>query len=73
VLTVTTDEAAAMAGKRPATIRDWVRHGYLEPIRPGARPLRFRAADVSACARDRLSPADRAAMREAWAQICRSA
>lgn len=43
---LTTDEAALVAGVSPEVVRKWVQRGQLEPVRPGARPLRFREADV---------------------------
>lgn len=46
---VTTDEAAALAGVTPATIRQWVVRGHLQPIQRGTNPLRFNYDDVAAC------------------------
>lgn len=46
-MTVTTDEAAEIAGIDPAVIRKWVMRGDLEPVRRGARPLRFDYDDVA--------------------------
>lgn len=46
-MTVTTDEAAEIAGISPATVRSWVMRGWLEPVRRGAKPLRFRYEDVA--------------------------
>lgn len=50
--TMTTDEAAEIAGVKPATIRSWVMRGWLEPVRRGAKPLRFRYDDVARVQRE---------------------
>lgn len=49
---VTTDEAANIAGVSPSTIRAWVMRGWLEPLRRGAKPLRFHYDDVARVQRD---------------------
>lgn len=68
-MTVTTDEAAEIAGVTAAAIRQWVVRGDLEPVRRGARPLRFRYEDVARVQSDKRSKAWRerhAAARSAW-------
>ena len=69
-LIVTTPEAAAMANVKPGTIRLWVLRGRLEPLKRGARPLRFRASDVHQCIALSRSDAHRErleALAQAWA------
>lgn len=56
-MTVTTDEAAEIAGVSPVTIRGWVLQGLLEPVRRGAKPLRFHYEDVARVQRDKRSAA----------------
>lgn len=43
---VTTDQAARLVGVNTATVRQWVARGWLEPLRRGAKPLRFHTSDV---------------------------
>ena len=68
-MTVTTDEAAEIAGVTASTIRQWVVRGDLEPVRRGANPLRFRYDDVAACQRRKRPQTWRkrhAAMAQRW-------
>lgn len=51
---VTTEQAAALVGVEPATVRSWVVRGHLTPLRRGARPLRFREQDVIRCHAERM-------------------
>lgn len=51
-MTLTTDEAAEVAGISPVTVRTWVLRGWLEPVRRGAKPLRFHYEDVARCQRE---------------------
>lgn len=46
-MTLTTEEAAEVAGVSPATLRGWVLKGWLTPVRRGAKPLRFHYDDVA--------------------------
>jgi excisionase family DNA binding protein len=54
---VTTDEAAELAGVSTVTIRQWVVRGDLEPLRRGAKPLRFRYDDVAKVQREKRTEA----------------
>ncbi len=72
-MTVTTDQAAALVAVSPTTVRSWVLRGLLEPVRRGAKPLRFRPEDVWRCARDRLTAAESArldTLAEQWSRTC---
>lgn len=66
---VTTDEAAEISGVSPATIRQWVVRGDLEPVRRGAKPLRFHYDDIARVQREKRPKEwlDRqSAAREEW-------
>ena len=68
-MTVTTDEAAQLAGVTSSTIRQWVVRGDLEPVRRGASPLRFHYEDVARVQADKRPKAWRlrhAQARELW-------
>lgn len=68
-MTVTTDEAAELAGIDPSVIRKWVMRGDLEPVRRGAKPLRFYYDDVCRVQREKRPKgwlARHAAARDAW-------
>lgn len=68
-MTVTTEEAAELAGVDPSVIRKWVLRGDLEPVRRGAKPLRFDYDDVCRVQREKRSKAWRrrhAEARNAW-------
>lgn len=52
-MTVTTEEAAEIAGVSTATLRGWVLKGWLEPVRRGAKPLRFHYDDVARVQREK--------------------
>jgi predicted site-specific integrase-resolvase len=66
-VTVTTDEAAELAGVDPAVLRKWVMRGDLEPVRRGAKPLRFEYDDVCRVQREKRAKAWRARHAEARA------
>lgn len=51
---VTTSDAATLAGVTPATIRTWAARGHLAPVtEPGKRPQLYRVQDVLRAARRR--------------------
>lgn len=64
-MTVTTEEAAQAAGVSPSTVRTWVLRGHLEPVRRGAKPLRFHYDDVARVQREHRSQAWRKRHAEA--------
>lgn len=64
-MTLTTDEAAQVAGVDPAVLRKWVLRGDLEPVRRGARPLRFHYDDVARVQREKRPKAWQARHAEA--------
>lgn len=43
---LTTEQAARRVGVKPRAILSWAERGRLAPVMPGAKPLRFREADV---------------------------
>lgn len=64
-MTVTTDEAATIAGVTTATVRGWVLKGWLSPVRRGAKPLRFDYDEVARCQREHRPATWRARHAEA--------
>lgn len=72
-MTVTTDEAAEIAGVDPSVIRKWVMRGDLEPVRRGARPLRFDYDEVARVQADKRSKGWRARHATAVAEWSASA
>ena len=67
-MTLTTEEAATAAGVQPVTIRQWVMKGWLEPVRRGAKPLRFHYDEVARCQREHRTDAWRRRHAEAVGQ-----
>lgn len=68
-MTVTTDEAAEIAGIDPAVLRKWVMRGDLEPVRRGTKPLRFDYDDVCRVQREKRPKGwlvRHAEARDAW-------
>lgn len=57
MLTIT--EAARHFGVTETTLRKWVMRRQLEPLRRGAKPLRFDLEAVDKCRRERMSKAER--------------
>jgi predicted site-specific integrase-resolvase len=52
-LILTTDEAAEVAGVTAAVLRQWVVRGDLNPVRRGAKPLRFEYDEVARVQREK--------------------
>lgn len=73
-MTLTTGEAATIAGVEPATIRSWVMKGWLVPV-PRLDPRRrhhlFMPDAVIACEYAHRSSAKRANLRRAQAEWVR--
>lgn len=67
--TMAMSEAAAHLGVTEATIRSWVLRGYLEPVRRGARPLRFDDMALARCAAKRMSKAEHDRLDALWTQV----
>lgn len=62
-------EAAALVNVKPATIRQWVRRGYLAPDYPAwASEVRFRESKVIACAEQRRPKTELARLETLAAQ-----
>ncbi len=61
-------EAAVLVGTSEATLRQWVIRGHLEPVRRGAKPLRFDEEALTRCAADRLSRAEHQRLDALWAR-----
>jgi len=72
-VSVTTDEAAEIAGVSTRTIFRWVLAGDLEPVRRGAKPLRFHYDDVARVQRAKRTEGWRRRHAEArWAWVART-
>lgn len=67
ILTIT--QAAEQVGVTEATIRQWVVRGHLEPLRRGAKPLRFHEDALTVCATQRMSKAQHARLDALWTQV----
>jgi len=63
-------EAAELVDVSPFTIRGWVARGYLHPVRPNAKPLLFREADVVTCHLERQSKTWHARLDTLWRDAC---
>ena len=62
-------EAAVQVGVSEATIRSWVLRGYLEPVRRGAKPLRFHEEALTKCAFERMSKSERDRLDRLWGKV----
>jgi hypothetical protein len=66
---LTTDDAAASLGIDPATLRRWVMKGWIHPVLPRGKPLRFRPDEVERARAGRLTEADHAEIDGAWERL----
>lgn len=69
MITLPISEAAIQCGVTEATIRKWVMRGHIEPVRRGAKPLRFHESDLARCAGERMSGAEHARLDALWADV----
>ncbi len=68
-MTLTTEDLCREFGVVPSAVRMWVARGWIEPVRRGAKPLRFREDDVAVFRRERMPAHERERLRrlaEAW-------
>ena len=68
-MTLTIGQAAHHLDVSESTLRNWVLRGQLEPIRRGAKPLRFHESDVLACAEQRMTDAQHRRLDALWARV----
>ena len=69
MITLAISEAAIQCGVTEATIRKWVMRGHIEPVRRGAKPLRFDESALARCAAERMSSAEHARLDALWTQV----
>ncbi len=66
---LTIAEAADLVARPENTIRNWVRQGWLKPIRANAKPLMFHHADVVDCAYRMTSRARHTLLDRIWQDV----
>lgn len=67
--TMPIDEAARQIGVSESTLRTWVLRGHLEPVRRGAKPLRFDEDALAEAVVNRMSKAEHARLDAMWAEV----